>query len=299
MINRCICVFVLWYAQISFAQKNLLTYSDTIVPKRLTVSSIAVGTAWSGSMIGLYQIWYKNENQSSFHTFNDGRNWLQMDKVGHVYTTYQISKLSKELFHWSGLKERKAALLGTGIGLGFQTTLEIFDGFSQGWGFSWWDITGNLVGGGLYLGQDALWNRQIILPKFSFHPTEYASLRPSVLGGNFAEELLKDYNGQTYWLSFSPGQMKKNSVIPSWLCLSVGYSADAKLVGDQETFTSMYGKTYHSSRQWLFSLDIDFSSLPVKRKWVRMIYKQLNYLKIPFPALILSNGKLTAHPIYF
>ena len=41
-----------------------------------------------------------------------------------------------------------------------------------------------------------------IYPKFSFHRTDYAPLRPDVLGDGLAEEIFKDYNGQTYWLSF-------------------------------------------------------------------------------------------------
>jgi hypothetical protein len=40
-----------------------------------------------------------------------------------------------------------------------------------------------------------------ITPKFSFHTTQYAQYRPNVLGSSLAEQILKDYNGQTYWLS--------------------------------------------------------------------------------------------------
>jgi hypothetical protein len=113
---------------------------------------------------------------------------------------------------------------------------------------------------------------------------------------------LKDYNGQTYWLSFNPFLFSTHSKFPKWLCLSFGYSVDAKLVGNSESYIYTIGSdqiTYLSKRQFLASLDIDFSRIPAKKPWVKTILKQLNYVKIPFPALILQNGKLQGKALYF
>jgi hypothetical protein len=281
------------------AQQNALENADTLSRKRIAITGSSIGLTWAGSMTALYQVWYKNEELVAFHTFDDGANWLQMDKAGHVYTNYKISRLTGNMFKWAGMKDHSAALIGTGIGLGYQTTLEFFDGYSSGWGFSWYDMGANTLGGAIYLGQELAWGEERIIPKFSFHPTDYAELRPNILGSNFPEQLLKDYNGQTYWLSFNPTLFYKGSTFPKWLCLSFGYSADAKIVGDQEIYTDPAGKTYHSQREFLFSLDVDFSRLPVKRPWLKKVLDQLNYLKIPFPALILTNGKLFGSPFYF
>jgi len=173
-----------------------------------------------------------------------------MDKMGHLYASYKFGLLTSEAMIWSGIPRKKSVLLGAGIGLGYQTTLEIFDGFSSDWGFSWYDMAANGLGAGLYIGQQFIFKEEWIIPKFSFHPTQYAALRPTVLGNGFPQELLKDYNGQTYWFSFNP-------------------------------------------------LDVDFNKINVKKKWVKTILKQLNYVKIPFPALMLRNGKLTTIPLYF
>jgi hypothetical protein len=59
------------------------------------------------------------------------------------------------------------------------------------------DIIANASGTALFV----LWKEQRITPKFSFHTTQYAQYRPNVLGSSLAEQMLKDYNGQTYWLS--------------------------------------------------------------------------------------------------
>ena len=104
---------------------------------------------------------------------------------------------------------------------------------------------------------------------------------------------MKDYNGQTYWLSFSPGTFFKKSKIPKWACISVGYGVHAKLVGSEEYYLDQStGREYYSKRELLFSLDIDFSRIPVKKQWLKVLLKQFNYVKIPFPALILRDGRI-------
>jgi hypothetical protein len=219
---------------------------------------------------------------------------MQMDKAGHFYTTAKLSLLTSDCYKWAGVNPKKAAIAGSLIGLGYQTTLEIFDGFSTDWGFSWSDMTANILGAGFFLAQDLLWNEQRLIPKFSYHPTEYAAYRPSVLGSNFQERLLKDYNGQTYWISFSPAHIQRFQSLPKWLCVSFGYSVDQKLVGDQDNYLG-----FQAQREWLFSLDVDFSQLKTKKKWVNILLKQLNYIKIPFPTLSLKNGKIYGYGIYF
>jgi hypothetical protein len=61
--------------------------------------------------------------------------------------------------------------------------------------------------------------------KFSFHTTQY-QYRPNVLGSSLAEQMLKDYNGQTYWLSVNLHSFYKGSKIPKWLNLAIGYGAN-------------------------------------------------------------------------
>lgn len=292
--------FMISIATASYGQTSFIEASDSINKSRVISVSAGIGGVWSGSMIGLYQVWYKDIPKTKWHFFDDSKNWLQMDKVGHFYAAYKINQLSSDLFCWSGLESNKSAWIGSGISFGYQTTFEFFDAYSTEWGFSWADMLSNLTGTGIYLGQKLAWGEERIIPKFSYHPTDYATIRPNVLGSSFAESLLKDYNGQTYWLSVSPGTFIHNNNFPKWLCFSIGYSADEKLVGSESTYTDLSTNiTYQEKREWLFSLDIDFSRLPIKRPWLKTIVKQLNYLKIPFPALIISDGKLQGHPFYF
>lgn len=281
------------------SQTHFFVNADSVLNKRLIPVSIGVGAAWSGSMIGLSSIWYQDVEKTKWHTFDDSKNWLQMDKIGHSYTAYQLNRYTSNLFRWSGVKHKKAVFIGAGVSFGYQTTLEMFDAYTQEWGFSWADMASNVAGNGFYVAQELIWKDQRLLPKFSYHPTEFAAVRPEVLGGNFAESLLKDYNGQTYWLSVNISSFLKQPKFPKWICVSLGYSAHEKLVGDADFYIDGNDRPYEAQREWLLSLDIDFSKFDIKRPWLKTLVNQFNYLKVPFPTLIYRNQSLIVHPFYF
>lgn len=302
ILSFCLIFIILCTRGVALSQINFFERSDTLNESRLTGVSIGIGTLWAGSMTGLYQVWYSKTDRSPFHTFDDSKNWLQMDKIGHTYTAYKITEVTHELLNWTGLERKKGLVTSSVTGWGFQATLEMFDAFSADWGFSWSDMLANTAGTGLYMGQELLWKEQRIIPKFSYSPTKYAQFRPEVLGSTHPERLLKDYNGQTYWLSCSPGAFLKNSSFPKWLCFSIGYSADERLVGDQDLYVqSVNGESFEfdSKREFIFSLDLDLTKLNVKRPWLKATLKQLNHLKVPFPAIRFSDGTIKGHIIYF
>ncbi len=270
--------------------------------KRILCTTSGIGLTGAGSLVGLYNVWYSKEGLGKFHTFNDCSNWMQMDKTGHLFTSYMLGQFTGDLYKWSGVSPKKSAIIGASIGFTYQTTLEIFDGLSPEWGFSWCDIAANSAGTAIYLGQELFLKEPLFKLKFSTHPTQYAQYRPGILGSNLAERILKDYNGQTYWLTFSPGRFLSSAKFPKWLCLSLGYSIDQKLKADNDFFEiNQNGSIYqfNAKRELVFSLDIDLSKIPVKSPWAKAILKQLNYLKIPFPALIISDKKVSSSWLYF
>lgn len=272
--------------------------ADTLSKKRVIGASLALGGTWTGSTIGLSQIWYSQFPATPFHFFNDGSDWMQMDKMGHIYTASHLSEANYRLYKWAGISDKKSAWIGAGLGFGFQTTLEILDGKNADWGFSWWDMGANSLGAGLFLSQQLAWKEQRVVMKFSTHPTEFAAIRPNVLGKTYAERLLKDYNGQTYWLSFSPEQFTEIWPIPSWLCFSLGYSVDQKLVGSEDYYV-FNQEVFQAKREFLLSLDIDVRELPIRRKWLKTVLRPFHYIKIPFPTLVYSGNKLTGRALYF
>lgn len=268
---------------------------------------IVLGTEaalYVGSMTGLYYLWYAGYPQSSFHFYNDNAEWLQMDKAGHSMSSYHVGLMGYEALRLAGCDEKRSILYGGPIGFIFLTTVEVFDGLSDGWGFSWGDIAANAFGTGLFMGQQALWHEQRISMKYSYHHTQYAQYRPDLLGSNLPERMLKDYNGQTIWLSFNIKSLFLNneSRFPSWINVALGYSGDGMTGAFDNTLTHN-GKTipeFTRTRQFVLSPDIDLTRIPVNNKFLKTTLKVLSFIKFPMPAVMLdTNGDFTWHWLYF
>lgn len=260
----------------------------------LGASSVALS---GSSLIFLNQAWYQEYSSSAFHTFNDNDEWFQMDKYGHILTTYQTGRLVMNAMDWAGYSKKKQLWVGGLSGFAYMTAIEVMDGYSSGWGFSWGDMAANALGSGLAIGQKALWNEQRIQLKFSFYQSPYAQYRPNLLGKSLSTQVLKDYNGQTYWLSVNPSSFsKKETTFPRWLNVAVGYGADGMigarynnvLVMDENGNT----KTFKRYRQYYLSLDVDFTRIRTRSKVLKAVFSCVNIIKIPFPNLELSEGKL-------
>ena len=254
-----------------------------------------------GSLVYLQDAWYSDFNSGDFHTIDDSGEWLQMDKIGHIAAVSMLSNINYQAYKWAGYSNTQATWMGFGISWGYLASVEIMDGFSEGWGFSWSDIAANTIGGALFVAQQLTWKDQRIIMKFSYHSTEYAAMRPEILGSTDAQRVLKDYNGQTYWLSVNPQSFfKEKKVFPKWLNLSIGYSADGMLGGE-----SNVGEDYDFShipriRQFYFSPDIDFSRINTKSKFLKGLFVFLNMVKVPAPTLeVDQNGKVNFYFFYF
>lgn len=283
----------------SIAQSKLSTFlepSDSLNTKRrnLVITSEAVLT--SAALIGLNQLWYADYEKSSFHFKNDNNDWLQMDKAGHVYSSYHLGRMSSEMLAWSGISKKNQLIYGAGYGFVFLTAVEIFDGYSAEWGFSWGDVAANATGTTLYISQELLWDEQRIIPKFSFHTTKYANQRPELLGESFSEQILKDYNGQTYWLSANIHSFAKASKIPKWLNVAVGYGAEGMLSSQENNLLPNDDRF----RQFYLSFDVDLSKIETNSHFLKTIFSLFNTIKIPAPTFeINSLGKSKFHFLYF
>ena len=286
-----------------FAQNTFDSYfkpSDSLNKKRLNtviISETLIGTA---TLVGLNQLWYADYPKSNFHFINDNAEWLQMDKVGHVFSSYHLGSFGAKALKWSGCNRKSQLLYGATLGLAFLTTVEVFDGYSSEWGASWGDVAANVSGTALFVSQELLWKEQRIVPKFSFHTTPYASARPNVLGNSISEQILKDYNGQTYWLSANIYSFAKSSKIPKWLNLAIGYGADGMITGNDALVNTIFLPESKRYRQFYLSLDVDLTKIKTKSHFVKTILTIFNTIKIPAPTFeIRENGTSKVHFIYF
>jgi hypothetical protein len=252
----------------------------------------------TGSLIVLSQVWYKDYPRTAFHTFNDNGEWLQMDKCGHATTAYTVGKYGMRLLEWSGVRRKKAVWFGGLTGFAYQGVLEIFDGFSSGWGFSTGDIAANALGSALLIGQEYLWEEQRISLKFSFHKSPFAQYRPNLLGDKWNEQILKDYNGQTYWLSVNIASfLREDTRFPKFLNLAFGYGANGMTGGHfNPVMTNAAGNliTFDRYRQYYLSFDIDLTKIPTHSYFLKSVFETFGFLKIPLPGVEYSAHNFRA-----
>jgi hypothetical protein len=260
------------------------TYNSGRV-KGVIITEAAIGTAVT---IGLQYLWYKNFPHSKFHFFNDNAEWLNIDKVGHATTAYNISAFQNNLFRWGGIRPGTAALIGTGTALAFMTMIEVMDGHSAKWGFSPGDMLANITGCLLFEGQQLLWHEQRISLKYSYHGTIFPQYYPAELGSNLPEKMLKDYNGQSYWLSFNIASFLPASAnFPRWLNAAVGYGAEG-MIGARDNPTEIDGHpipSYQRYRQFYFSFDTDLYRIDGLSPLAGSLLELNRLIKTPAPAL--------------
>lgn len=262
---------------------------------------VLVGTAafYTITLLMLKKQWYKKK--VPFHSFNDNREWLQMDKVGHAATAYCMSRGGYELMRWSGINEQTSILTGGLLALLFQTTLEVYDGHSEGWGFSKGDMLANAAGTALFMGQQYSAGQQVVSLKYGFRKTIFPPFRPTVLGKTTGVQMLKDYNGQQYWLSVNLASvLPVGPSFPRWLNIDVGYSGSGMIGGHENPpLSDSEGRPikFERYRQFFISPDADLSRINAFSPSLQRFIGTAQFFKIPAPSLEFNrvNG-LRFHP---
>ena len=292
-INKCIvlilCVTSISYSSLAQSPDSL----NQVNKRRLKTVIIGSGVAYTGSMIALSSVWYSQYDKEPFHFFNDAHEWKQMDKMGHFYSAFQLSSICSRTLQWSGLPNKKSDLAGTLTSFAIISSIEVLDGFSAGYGASVSDLAANAFGAGFYFGQQLAWKEVRIYPKYSFHRTSYAQQRPETLGNGFFEEVIKDYNGQTYWFSFDIDKFLR---FPKWLNLSLGYGAQGMLYANDANNVNQNFMPY---RQYFIGIDFDLTAIKSRSKLINSLVYVANMIKLPAPALEISQGKVKGHLFYF
>ncbi len=195
-------------------------------------------------------------------------------------------------------------------GAAYQTVIEVLDGFSAEWGWSWGDFAANMAGSGMLMGQELAWDEQRVQMKWSFHRKRYddpnLNARSNELfGKSNAERFLKDYNGQTYWLSVAPKAFFPRSKFPAWLQVAVGTGAEGLFGGYENTALDESGavsfdrRDIERRRQWYLAPDVDLTKIKTNKKGIKVALQILNIFKFPTPSLEYSKGNFRWNWFHF
>lgn len=278
-----------------FGQTDSTGVNTNVNKKKLIIASTTVGVAYASSMVVLANAWYDDTPRQSFHFFDDAPEWKQMDKAGHFFSGFHLADNASSILRSCNLSPKKSDVIGAVTGLVILSSIEVFDGYSAAYGASMTDVAANAAGTLFYLGQSWTWNETRIHPKFSFHSTSLARDRPEVLGSG-ASEIIKNYNGQTLWLSVDVAKFLPRSKWPAWLTIAGGYGAENMLYARDAQNKNVGLDPY---RQYYLGLDIDLTAIPVRSKFLKTVLKIANIIKVPAPTLEFSRKGIKAYALYF
>lgn len=218
-------------------------------------------------------IWWKGEKSSfRFEWDYDWKYALGADKFGHFFFPYLMTNVYSDAFQWSGIEKKKSLYYAASLAFLYQTYIEIRDGFSKEWGFSWGDFTANTMGAAYPILQEEIPFLKNINMKLSFYPSERFK-------NNSHSVIMDDYESTYHWLTFNiynflPDNIK--SWYPKWINLALGHGVrelDFPNGGRHEIF---------------IALDWNLEALPGESSFIKLLKKYLNFYKLPAPAVQIT-----------
>jgi uncharacterized protein YfiM (DUF2279 family) len=286
------------YGQLNQASRD----TSRIDRKILTRAIVAESAFYLGGMSYLQFIWYKDHKRVPFEFYNDNKGYLQIDKFGHAFGSYMESYIGYKWLRHAGVKKTPALIFGGTLGIVLQAPIEIFDGIYEGWGFSWGDIIANTAGSAFLIGQELLFNEQLIKYKISYWGSPYRQKANGYLGENALDGFFYDYNGHSFWLSMPVNRIVPALKVPDWLCVSAGYGANG-MYGEFKNIRYYYGTWIPETeryRQFLLSLDIDWTKIHTDSRFLKKVLNAMVFIKFPFPTLEFNTlGKTRGYWIYW
>jgi hypothetical protein len=265
---------------------------------------------YGSTLVGLNYLWYAGYPRSKFHFFNDAGEWNQIDKCGHAFTANFESNWMCNLYLWSGMKPKKAAIYGSLSGFLMQSSIEVLDGFSAKWGASVSDLGANFFGSSMFLWQQLLWKEQRIQMKINMTSFNYPNgvlldRANNLYGSSFIEKTMKDYNELNYWLCINPASFNPHQKHARWMSIAIGYGAGNMYGGYSNVWTDKNGKQIDRTdqkryRRFFLSFDADFTKIHAKTRVGKAFLGMMNTIKLPAPALEVNTlGQVIFHPCFF
>ena len=255
---------------------NPLIDSSGIDPVRLgLLASISAGSFVVGHAF-LSNLWWKGQ-PVPFH-FEFDKDWsyaLGADKFGHAIMSYLGTDLYRQALAWTGFENRTALWISSVLVWSYMTYIEIRDGFSIDWGFSWGDMAANTLGIGWRLLEEYEPAFKAVTWKASYWPSD-------AWRAGLYSNIIDDYESTYHWASIDPELFMPKGVAdfwPDWLNIALAHTVSGVASYDGS-----------GSHQFVLALDIDTEGFGVTDPFWSSVLRVINYYHIPMPAIRFGHG---------
>jgi len=250
--------------------------------------TVGLALGYSALVIGLHinqaNAWWKDD-RGPFHFVEDLQYAKGLDKMGHFFSAYIMSRLAGDLLMECGFNVDAGTAIGAGMGLAYVTYVEVEDGFAKQWGFSPTDAIGNVVGASFYVGQQYIPYLQNFHPRASYVPAEWTG---NTTITERPKTFIDDYNSTAFWLSMNVNNMmptKWAEYWPDWLMVTVGYGIDNYGRRNPDgSLEEVHGKI-------MLGLDYDLVKIIPRSKigFINYLIQGLNIIRLPGPTLEFTH----------
>jgi hypothetical protein len=251
------------------------TSSDSASSQKINYVKLSLITGvTAGAFIYSYAVqnnlWWKGD-KSNFH-FEWQHDWsyaLGEDKFGHFYFPYLASNVYSQAFQWAGVDSIKSIWYASSFAFTYQVLVEVRDGFSKQWGFSWGDFSADFLGASYPVLQNKIPSLRNFNLQISFYPSKRFNE-----GSNKA--IFDDYESTYNWLNINiynllPEQVQK--CYPKFINLAIGHSV--------EKLDDIGG----GNHRFYLGLDWNLEALPLDGWFWNLLKRNFNYYHLPAPTI--------------
>lgn len=234
------------------------------------VAGITTGSFLVGHVF-LNHIWWKG-SEVPFH-FNFQQDWgmaLGADKFGHAYFPMFVSGVYSEALMWCGVDSVPSLLYASGLALLYQTYIEIRDGFSEQYGFSFGDFGADVLGAAYPVAQHYWPALRSFNWKISYYPSD------KYRAGDY-HAIIDDYESTYHWLSINVHDLlpeEWRAHYPALINLAIGHSVKNIFLDPSQGHHELF-----------IALDWNLEALPGDGWLWTHIKHILNYYHLPSPAV--------------
>jgi hypothetical protein len=217
--------FIPW-SEYRWADHQMVTLTGE-PPRRYTKIQPIPAFTYLGAYFGILTALHYYQEQTfwrSSQSFRIRNNWdesLSANYGGHFIGGYFVSYISEQALIASGVSDKLAPIYGALAGLGYQTYVEILDGFGSDFSFSPYEAYAQTLGVIYFAASQYSRTLQDLSPKVNYYPASWAGGKPKA----GSQTPIDDYCAWNFWISANISDLTGWKFWPSWLNIAVGYGA--------------------------------------------------------------------------
>ena len=217
--------FIPW-AEYRWADHPMATITG-VPPRRYTKINPIPACTYLGTYFGLLTALHIYQEHTfwratqSFRIRNNFDESLSANYGGHFDGGYFVSYVSEQALIASGVSYKLAPIYGALAGLGYQTYVEVLDGYGTDFSLSPYEVYAQTLGVLYFVASQYSRTLQDLSPKFSYYPSPWYGDLPKA----GSQTPIDEYSAWNFWISANVKDLSGWAFWPTWLNIAAGYGA--------------------------------------------------------------------------